>query len=178
MKVQIECLCPGRQRHTTDTITLRDVLGFRDAIAIRNEVGMLYVNEPGAGLPDVLAVLTEAYLLRGVESWTLRDAKQQPIPVTRETITKHLLSNYDAAEKAGDAADELYREAVMLPLLRKASASSQPTPTDESTSAPTPSSTVLPMPSKRSSTFTTQMDDTGPISESPGGGSKSSQKSA
>lgn len=153
MKVAIPCLCLGR-KHDGDTVVLRDRLDFRTAIAMRNTVAVLYAEEPDADIADVMAVLTDSYLTRGIESWTLRDTDNKPLPASRANIRAVLMAHQEAAEMVGDAADELYQAAVMLPLLRKASGSSPATPTGASTSPPTGSSTTPPKRSKRSSTST------------------------
>lgn len=177
--MNIPCICPpkdGAPRHPDgDEITLRPALAFRQALAVRNSVGLLYATEPDAEMADVLAVLTEGYLLNGIESWTLDDGK--PIPVNNRTIREHLLSHVDIAMTIGDAADELYSEAVMSPLLAKASTLSPPTPTDESTSRTTGSSTTPRKQSKRSSITTIPTADTEMTSQSLDGVSSSSLSS-
>lgn len=153
--MNIPCICPtdGASRHPDgDEITLRPALDFRQALAVRNSIGLLYATEPDTEMADVLAVLTEGYILNGVESWTCEDGK--PIPINNRTIRDHLLTHIDTAMLVGDAADALYSEAVMSPLLAKASTLSPPTPTDESTSPTTGSSTTPRKPSKRSSITT------------------------
>lgn len=177
MKVVVDCLCPVKQKHAQDTIVLVDKVPFRQAVAIRNEVGMLYLEEPGAGLPDFLGVLQEAYLHHCIESWTLRD-KAGPIPPNRENIDRCLLSNVAVAMDVADKADDLYRESVMLPLVTRALSSSQGLPTAVTTSRTTEQSTPTPTPLRPSSTSTTRTADTAEISSSPGGVSKLSQKTA
>jgi len=157
MDVSIPCICPPKgdePRHEADRISLRDTLDFRTAISLRNSVAILYAEEPDADLGDVMAVLTDGYLTRGIESWTLVDEKGKPVPVSRAAIRDRLLSNLEVAETVGDVADELYSPVVMLPLLRRASKSLPATPTEGSTSPTTPSSTARPRRSKRSSTST------------------------
>lgn len=176
MKVEIPCICAGR-KHEKDTVVLRDRLDFRTAIALRNEVAVLYAEEPDAGLADVMAVLTDGYLTRGIESWTVRDKDNKPLAPSRANIRDVLMANMEAAETVGDAADDLYQAAVMLPLLRKASQSSPATPTSDSTSPTTPSSTKPPKPSKRSSTSTSLTVVTEATSSSLDGGSSLSPSS-
>jgi len=155
MNVAIRCICPttGKVRHPGgDTVVLRERLPFRGAHAIRWAVSMLRHQDPDVSGADVLAVLSEEYVINGVESWTLHDDKG-PIEVSSTNIRKLLLSEYDVAFVVADAADDLYSE-VMLPLLNGAETSSPPSPTDESTSQTTPSSEKPPKPSKRSSITT------------------------
>lgn len=148
--VTVECLCPpnaaGEARHPDgDTITLRERLDFRAAATVRNRLAV--ANEENLIEGEILAVLVETYLLLGITAWSVVDEKGKPVPPSRENIAEYLLTNYDAATAVGNAADELYTKAVILPLLNRASSSSPPTPIAASTSAK-PSAT--PKPSKRS----------------------------
>jgi len=170
MNVDIPCVCG---RHETDSVTLRETLDFRSAIAIRNAAIVLRTEDPDASVAEILATLSEQYLLFGVESWTLADAKGKPLPVSRAAIREHLLSRPDVAVIVADAADGLYAEAVVLPLLVRASTSSPPRPTDGSTSAPTGSETPRPKPSKRSSITTSPTAATATTMLSLAGGSNS-----
>jgi hypothetical protein len=165
VKVQIPCPCPpkadGTPRHVADEVTLRDTLDFRSAAAMRNAVGLLYVEDPGAGFGDILATLSEQYILHGVESWTIwgeTDGKLGPLPVTKPNVRAHLLADPNLAEAVSDAADALYAPLVILPLLTRASASSPPTPTDAPTSVKKPSPQRPRRRSKPSSTSTSPMD--------------------
>ena len=180
--VTVACLCPpnaaGEVRHPAgDEIALREHLDFRAALTARNTM-VIARREPDATVADVLAALTETYLLVGIESWSLVDAKGKPIEVTKTAIREHLFSRPDIAMEVGDAADELYFQAVIAPLVARASASSPPTPTAESISAPTPSSSESQTPLRPSSITTFPMADTAEISPSLVGGSNSSLNSA
>jgi hypothetical protein len=182
----IDCLCPpnaeGQARHPDgDTVTLKERLDFRSAATIQHAVSAFNLGKADgedSSIEEVLGVLTEAYIRYGVESWTLVDAKGQPIPVTPTSVSTYLLSDITAASVVGDEADGLYSAVVLLPLVKRASNSSQPTPTPEPTSVPTGSPTKRPTPLKPSSTTTSPTDDTAMTSESPGGDSNSSQNSA
>jgi hypothetical protein len=179
MDVQIKCICPskdGEPRHDQDTITLRDKLDFHSVRTMRNEVRVLKSQEEAASTAEILATLTEAYLLHGISSWTLTDEKGKPVELSRRAITDRLLST-DEAELVGDAADELYQEVVLLPLVVRGLNSSPTTPTNGSTSATTVSSSKPPKPSKRSSTSTTRTVGTETTSLSLVGVSNSSQSS-
>jgi hypothetical protein len=179
--VHIPCLCPprkdGAQRHPAgDTITLKETLDFRSVTAIRSSIGFL---EVGSDAADIMAVLTEGYLHYGIDSWSLVAEDGKARPVSRLAIDTILLSDIGAASIVGDAADEVFGEKVMLPLVNRAESFSLPTPT-EPTSAPRPVSTASsrsPKPSKPSSTTTTPTDGTGTTSTSRGGASSSSQNS-
>jgi hypothetical protein len=108
---------------------------------------------------EALSSATELYLLFGIESWTLVDEKGRPLPPSQANIRAHLLTQLDAAITVADRADDLYTEAVVLPLLVEAASFSQPTPTIPPTSAPTPTSDS-PMPFSPSSTITSPTADT------------------
>ena len=179
--VNVACLCPpnaaGEVRHPAgDEITLREHLDFRAALTARNTM-IIARREPDATVADVLAALTEAYLLVGIESWSLVDAKGKPIEATKTAIREHLFGRPDIAMEVGDAADELYFQAVISPLVALASRSTLGTPTSGSTSATKPS-TKPPKRSRPSSITTFPMADTAEISPSLAGGSNSSLNSA
>jgi hypothetical protein len=184
MDATIPCVCPpkadGTPRHEQDTITFRDRLDFRSGLAIRKEIALAKSDaEPTAG--EILALLTESYLIFGVESWTLVDAKGKPVAPDRAALRAFMEEHPEEAMEAGDVADDAYQEQVLLPLLQRASTSSPESPTSSSTSA-TPGSSGSksenPKRSSRSSTSTTRTDDTGSITSLHGGGSRSSQNSA
>lgn len=178
MDVTIPCVCG---LHETDTIVLRERLDFRRAVALRNALALMYQEEPDAGFDEVLATLTDKYLYAGIESWTLEEendkGKRLPMPPSYANIRDHLLTHFDEAMTVGDAADDLYTEAVMLPLLARGSRSSGSSPTNASTSATKPSSTKPPKPSKPSSITTLPTAATEVTSRSLAGGSSSSPTS-
>ena len=181
--MNIECICPpradGEPRHPAgDTVTLRERLDFRAALTARNTMILLKTEDPDAGTAEILAALTETYLLVGVESWSLVDAKGKPVEVSKAAIRECLLSHPDVAMTVGNAADELYSASVILPLVALARTSSPPTPTTESTSAPRPSSVKRPRQSKPSSITPFPTDATVTTSALPVGASSSSQSSA
>ncbi len=176
MNVTIPCVCAGN--HEQDTVTLREALSPRDAMAISKDLVVLRSGDPDSTAGDVLAVLTEGYILRGIESWSLVGDDGKPLEVTKGAIREAIMSDLGVFSTVGDVADELYAEAVMLPLLNRASPSSPPTPTEDSTSAPTDSGTTPRTHSKRSSTSTTPTDDIGTTFASHGGVSSFSPSSA
>ncbi len=180
--VQIACPCPakdGEPRHDSDEVTLRERLGFVEASSIRNGIAIRRAEhgEDEMETGEILAVLTEGYILYGVSAWTLEDEQGKPLPVTRANVRAYILDRWDIASVLADAADEAYSEAVMLPLLAQASTSSPPSPTPASTSANPPSGTPAPKPSKRSSISTIPTVGTVTTSESPDGDSRSSRSS-
>ncbi len=180
--VKIACICPpkaGETRHPGgDDITLREHLDFRGAVACRNAIFVLKSEDPESSIGDVAAVLTEQYLLNGVIGWTLVDDKGKAIEVTRARIRDLLMAHTDEAMTVGEAADDLYSEAVMRPLLAAAdkdSMSLPPTPTDESTSVTNGSPTGNRKPSKRSLTTSSLTVDIEPTSALLVGGSNYSR---
>lgn len=179
--VAIGCICPlradGKTRHPDgDLIELRERFDFRSAITMRNALAIMYTEDPDAGFDEVLAVLSEKYILHGVESWSLVGPDDKPIPVTKGNIREYLLADTGAASLVADVADGLYQEQVMLPLLEMASTSSPPSSTDGSTSAQTGSPTKHPTPSSPSLTESIPTDSTEPTSIRPDGVSSTSRK--
>lgn len=176
--MKIECICPpkadGSARHSEDDIRLRPRLDFRDGIAVRNAIGILYAEDPDASTGDVLAVMSEKYLIAGIESWTLVDSNGKPVEPTRPNIRALLLDAHpDVAMDVVDEADELYREAVIAPLVKKAQQSSATTPTEPTTSAPSDYSPENQNHSRPSSISTSPTVAIEATSLSPVGGSNS-----
>jgi hypothetical protein len=160
----IKCICPakpdGAVRHPDgDTVTVRAALDFQGAVAVRNVIALM-AGETGVAEADILAALSETYLYHGIESWTLVDDRGKDIPVNRANIHDLLLSHPFEAMTVSDEADGMYQEAVVLPLVNRAAASSPSTPTDDSTSVTTDSSLPPPTPSSPSSISTTPTADT------------------
>jgi hypothetical protein len=179
-----ECLCPplreGGVRHPKgDSVLLKDPLDFRTAATIQHAISVLRLEEREPHAEEILARLTEAYVRYGITAWTLLDPDGKPIPVTPATVDQFVLSNIPAASVIGDEADEMYSRTILLPLVKRASASSPSTPTPDETSATTssPENPEPPTPLRRSSTTTTPTDDTVRTSPRRGGGSKSSRSS-
>jgi hypothetical protein len=180
MDIPIPCLCRIEDKHAGDSVTLRTKLGLFEAASIRNAILIFKEADPKATAGDVLAVMTEANVLAGIESWTLRElddkGKVVPITVTRQAIRDLVLSNIEVAMQIGDAAYELYED-VMLPLLRRAFKLSPDSPTTESTSPTNGSPPKSRKRSKRSSISTIPTAVTEATSKSLVGVSSSSQSS-
>lgn len=177
----IECICPpkadGGVRHPDgDTVTLRERLDFRSALTARNAIAL--AQSEGGSTAEILAALTESYVFLGIESWTVVDAKGKPVEVSRAAIRDYLLDDPEAAMTVADEADELYREAVIAPLVARASKSSPTTPTNGSTYRTNGSRPKRPKPSKPSSTTTTRTGATVTTLRPRAGVSSSSQNSA
>jgi hypothetical protein len=180
MDVQIPCICPPKGDETRhpdgDTVTLRETLGFQSVVTLRYAVQVMKSNDPDASIAQILGVLSEHYILAGVEAWTVVDEKGKPAEVTPAALRERLLPNLDAAMTVADVADSLYL-AVMLPLLNRVSTSSPPSPTSGSTSPTTGSSDKLRKQSKPSSISTIRTAATEATSSSLVGVSSSSQSS-
>jgi hypothetical protein len=162
--IPIACICPpdanGQTRHPAgDVVTLKWPLGFREVMVIRKSIGWAQVATPDASPPAVLALLVEAYVTHCIESWTVLDGQGKPVPVTEQSIRDFLLPTLSAFT-VGDAADDLYTEAVIVPLLVRPSKSSQRGPISASTYPLTGSQSKRRKPSKPSSTTSTQTDGT------------------
>jgi hypothetical protein len=178
----IDCICPpkadGETRHPGgDTINLRPKLDLRRGLAVRNNVLRMIAEDPDADNMDVLTAMSEAYVLEGIESWTLVDAKGKPIPVTRTAIRELVMADLAVGAVVSAEADPLYADAT-VPLVLKAFSSSPTSPTEPSTSVTTTSSPRPRKPRKRSSTSTTRTDGIVTITRSPGSDSNSSQSLA
>lgn len=195
MDVRIVCICDPKgdaPRHPDgDNVSLRDKLGMVHVQTLRYAVQVLRNQDERASLAQILATMSEHYVLVGIEAWSVVDAKGRAIDPTSDEIRERLLTNIEAAMTVSDAADGLYWD-VMLPLLMRGSQSSPPTPTDESTSAksddsesPTQpvetsksrSSSTAAKPSKRSSIVSIPMAATEMTSSSLDGVSSISPKS-
>ena len=180
MNVTIPCPCPqtgSGSPHETDTVTLRDRLDFRSGVTIRKALGVLYTDDPDAAFADVLGVLTEQYLLLGIESWTLVDEKGQKVEASKPAIRAFMEAHPEAAMDIGNQADGLYNEQVLLPLLTRGSTPSPDSPTDESTSATDGTNPTPPTPSRPSLITTSQTVDIEPTTTSLDGDSSLSQSS-
>lgn len=187
MDIAIRCICPpkadGEPRHEGDTITLRDTLGFVATQTARNAIHLARSEaaEQGTNLDAAyaLALLTEQYLVLGIEAWTLVDEKGKAIPVNRATIRAFLEGEADdVVSFVSDEADGIYARKVMLPLLATAATSSQPTPTAGSTSPTRGSGRARKARSSPSSITSIPTAGTATTSRRRAGGSSSSQSSA
>lgn len=185
MDATMQCPCPpkgGETRHPQgDTVRLRDRLDYRTVTTIRKAMTVVDTDDPQVRLAERLAICTEFYMLMGIESWTLVDAKGKPVEVSHQAIRDLVFTSPDV-ESVSEVAEELYNPVVLLPLVLRASASSLPTPTpspesDDSTS-PTSDQTTPPKPLRPSSTSTIRTVATETTTSSPVGASSSSQSAA
>lgn len=124
------CQCPG-QPHAQDEAYLLPRLTFEGGAAAEA------VLAAAIGRGDTEAVarpLVRAYLEHQVTGWNLTGEAGAPLPYSSAL----LLSDWEVARVVGDAADDLYSEALLAPLLAAASKSSPGGPTGPSTSPRTP----------------------------------------
>ena len=176
MEVKIKCVCPGQ--HGQDTITFYDRLDFKRAMIIGKALTFIEATDPIARGAEVLATLSEFYLLYGVESWTLVGSDRKRLAVNPESVRSELLTHPDV-DTLVEAADNQYQEQILLPLARRAASSSRPGPTTESTSpTPPPTPPKTRKPSRRSSISTIPTAGTEVTSSSLDGVSNSLPKSA
>lgn len=175
MDVPIPCPCPESPHVDGDTVVLRDKLDWTSVTTIRKAIAM--IDEDDKRMRDAMALATcsEFYMLMGISSWTLVDAKGEALPVSHQAI-RDLMERTDVLP-ISDAADDLYNPVVLLPLAMRASASRQLSPTPASTS-PTLTPPSPPRPLKRSSTSTTRTAGIETTSSSLDGVSSSSQSAA
>ncbi len=176
--VKVKCLCPARPdglpRHEQDYVNLRDRLDFRQAVAVR--VDIRETVKAGGSEGELEGMLAESYVIHGVESWSLVDEKNKPLPLTRDNLRNVLLADYDTGQEVANEADNLYTEAVVLPLLNRVLESSPASPMPASTSVTSGTSTRKPR--SPSSTSTTRTAATGTTRPRPDGVSRLSPNSA
>lgn len=167
-----ECLCPGSPHADGDFVYLRPKLGLSAGIALQRLI-VEANQQQGVDAAEMTGKLAEAYLLHGVAEWTLLDANGKLIPVTNETVAYQILSDFSRSEAAADKADDLYMGPVLAPLVNRALASSQTTPTKGSTSPIPAGGSKRPKRSKRSSIASSPTAFTEEITSVPDGVSSS-----
>jgi hypothetical protein len=166
-------------RHAHDTITFRDRLDFRGGMVIRKAITMLKVEDPDSGAAEVLAAMSEHYMLEGISGWTIVDEKGKPVEASKTAIREFINDHQDIVfDDLVDEADNLYAEQVLLPLVRRAQTSSPPSPTEPSMSAETGLEETPRKPSRRSSTSTTRTNGITTTTSPPAGDSSTSPSPA
>jgi len=100
------------------------------------DIGMaaLSIVKQGGSQAVIEAGLSGVYLRFGIMSWDFRNRDGDPEPVTPENIER-LLPYNDGGLEVAEAADALYSEAVLRPLVLRWSKALRTTSTDGSTSA-------------------------------------------
>lgn len=162
-KVRIECPCPGSPHPDGDEVGLHPKLGLKAGVMLQRRVVTAQREARESQEPDMVeaalvADLSELYCLVGIGWWTLVDEDGDPLPVSEEAIREHILADFSRAAPVADRADALYLAPVILPLVGGASTSSQPGPTNGSTSA---TKTTTRTPRKRSRSSSTSTSQTG-----------------
>lgn len=154
-EVTIPCPCPETPHPDGDTVHLWPKLGLLAGIAVQKLVVDAIQAGKGLTSAETQGILAEGYLLWGVRDWTLVDEKGAKRPVDHDAIRACLLSDFAVAAPVADAADDLYMEAVIAPLLKRVSTSSRNGSTNGSTSPRPSGGGERRKRSKRSSTTTT-----------------------
>ena len=159
------CLCPGTPHADGDFIYLRPKLDLRGGFRVKRR--LLDLNQAafaeGGPSPDMAELeiqLAEAYLSEGIAAWNLVDAEGVGREVTPDSLREFLFYDYSRSELAADKADDLYRPAVLDPLVARALSSLPATPTNGLTSRPNGHGPKRRRPSKPSSTAPTPMGGT------------------
>lgn len=171
-----ECQCPGTPHPDGDIVYLRPKLDLRGGFRVKRR--LIELNQAALGeettesekLAELEIALAEVYLDEGIAAWNLVDEEGQERPLSPEALREHLFSDYSRAEEASNTADDLYRPAVLDPLVQRAVSSLQATQTNGSTPARNGHGPKPRKPSKRSSTSTSPTAGTATISKSPAGG--------
>ena len=184
------CICPGTPHADGDVVYLRDKMGYTGGAVLQGEMNE-YLSTPReerGSWVKLNARLKALYLEEGIEDWNLVDEEGKDLPVNVGTIRARFLDDFAKSDQViaiADKADVLYYEAVLAPLVNRLLESSQPTPTNGSTSqtpntdqkaSKSPSTARLPKPRKRSkpsSTTTSLTGVTATISAPPDGVSSS-----
>jgi len=160
------CLCPGTPHADGDFVFLRPKLDLRGGFRVKRRLIDLnraaFAEDKQADLADLEIALAEAYLSEGIFEWNLVDT-EGPLPINPETLRDHLFNDYSRAEAVADKADDLYRPAILDPLVERGSSSSPSTPNSRQTSATNGAGKSHPKRSKRSSTITSLTEGTAKI---------------
>jgi hypothetical protein len=154
-----DCACPGTPHNGKDGADDGDIAylrpfldfpsGAEAAVAFDKALESATWDAKGllTGIPQLYEFTGPVYIRRGVTGWNLID-EDGPIECTPEAV---LALPYQDAYTIADRGDDLYREQVTAPLVRRISGSSNSTPTAGSTSATRPTRRRPRAPSKRSS---------------------------
>ncbi len=123
--VEVDCRCSGGP-HTQDTIWLRAELGPEGGYAVLRAIRASATTE---NLPEHLG---RAYAEHGIVNWTFLDDDGEPVPCTKENISRLSWAViYPVAERG----DTLYAEELLAPLRDRPLKSSPSGRTARSTSA-------------------------------------------
>ena len=190
MDVHIDCPCAGTPHAEGDIVILKDKLDSVAGLAIKYSVAQktTEMREAGQISPEgeitdeaiswlLVAFINQRYLIYGVQSWTLVDEDGKKLSPTPANLRSFMEDHPAEAMQVGDAADSLYAEAVMLPLLKVAASSSRPGQTNGSISPKNGSSHKTRKRSSPSVTASSPMGVTATTTSSSAGDSNSSESS-
>lgn len=144
-----DCSCPGTPHDGRDgaddgdIVVLRSALGFAAGAEVVRKLGE--ANEDGEFMARATELIGPVYIREGPLSWNVVDANG-PVPLTKERLDA--LSYADAYEIV-EAADALYTEAIIAPLVKRMDVPSRNGRNGSSTRATQRSS--RPRPSRRGS---------------------------
>jgi hypothetical protein len=118
-----DCACPGTPHTDGDTVTFRDQLDFS---ANARAVGLIF---SGEGEPNSTKAWP-VYLHEGPIAWNLLDEDGEPVLLTRDALDAlEFADQYEIADRA----DDIYRDTVLAPLVRRMNALSKAGPTPKLT---------------------------------------------
>ena len=154
-----DCACPGTPHDGVDGADDGDIAylrpfldfpgGAEAAVAFDKALETATWDAQGflTGIPRLYECTGPVYLRRGVTGWNLLD-ENGPVDCTPEAV---LALPYQDAYAIADRGDDLYREQVTAPLVRRTQASSSNTRTNGSTSPTRPTRREPRRPSRQSS---------------------------
>lgn len=125
------CRCPGGPHASGETVALLP------RVPLAMGAAAMAALQGVAGTDEYVGLLAPIYLRFGIESWSCL-GPDGPLPVTTAAIAERF-PWADGGSDLVEAADALYGEEILRPLLRRIARLSPPTPTATATSA-TPSS--------------------------------------
>lgn len=135
MKIQLEgCRCPGTPHH-------HDEVELADAPTIEmGSAAMAAIRIAGDDEPRIVGLLGGIYLRFGITGWSFTNEDGNPIPVVRSgpdwaATVDRLLPWAEGGSEVAEAADVLYSEQILRPLISRLSMRSQGGQTEGSTSA-------------------------------------------
>lgn len=121
-----DCPCPGRP-HLEEKITLDPELTLPVASA-----ALVAIGNAEATVSAQQAAIMAAYLPASIREWTFTDENQKPVPITRENLERFVPWDAGGLELS-EAADALYSERLMRPLVARMLKASQSSPTPPET---------------------------------------------
>jgi len=128
------CLCPNPDRHPQgETLYFKDDIGFRELAAVDRAVALARQFENVEDDAEIWARVSEFYLLHFIERWTVTDKAGEVIPSNVANVRHYLIERHPlVALDMADRADELYSDAVFVPLVSRERPSPPPGPIDGS----------------------------------------------